>query len=97
MDYWEKVYNLETNLIIKPITYINEQGQEAPKIIVDTSGIIFKNYLIKVYFSAYPYCFKSYAEENLKVNPIIPEIQLINLVSYITKALRILKRNNIEH
>ncbi len=63
----------------------------------ENGNLFLKEYSFKVFFNEYSYNFYQFAEENMKVNPIIPEIQILNLISNIAKALYWLQEFNLPH
>lgn len=87
-ERWSKINSLNTNLIIKPlrIDKYEEKG-----------SFFFKTYTIKIYFNAYKMSLSRFSEENLKINPILPEILLLNILSNTLHALSWLKRYNLPH
>lgn len=85
---WSKINSLKTSLIIKPlkIDKYTEKG-----------SFFFKTYQLKVYFNAYSFSLSKFCEENLKINPILPEIHILNIISCVINALNWCKTYNLPH
>jgi hypothetical protein len=52
---------------------------------------------LRVWLPVEEYTLAEYAEQNLKLNPLIPEIQLLNILSSVTDALLSFEKHGIRH
>lgn len=83
---WTLISSLSTNFM-KPvkIDIINEDKMFSSK------------RMLRVYLPIEEYTLAEYATQNLKINPLIPEIQLLNILSNVVDALFIFEKNGILH
>ena len=65
---------------------------------IDESGFwVFKRYRFKLYYVNYMYSLLRFSRDNLKSNPLIPEILITYCLACVTHALLALKKMSIKH
>lgn len=83
---WTLISSLSTNFM-KPLKVD----------IINDDKMFSSKRMLRVYLPIEEYTLAEYAAQNLKINPLIPEIQLLNILSNVVDALFVFEKNGILH
>jgi serine/threonine protein kinase len=86
-NHWAAIKELKTDHIVKPsaITYDNSKI------------LLIPHYKLTIEFAKYDRDLEEYARDFLKLNPLIPEINIVNVLAELIEGLFLLLEEGIKH